>query len=131
MFYESILILIQYFYNIWRKQLKYDLKPGLTSLDCATASKLRWFFFFPFFFLAVQNSSIGHPVQDNHQKPQMTTRTRHITAMNQQIQTRNHRLGKLSFKKTVKKGDIVPFWRSPPPKRVKRGHCCLITDKSA
>ena len=30
-------------------------------------------------------------------------------------------LGKLSFKKNGKKGDIVPFWR-PPPKRVKRGH---------
>ena len=43
------------------------------------------------FFLAVQNSSIGHPVQDNHQEPQMTARNRHITAMNQQIQTRNHR----------------------------------------
>ena len=29
-------------------------------------------------------------------------------------------------KKKVKKGDIVPFWRPPPPKRVKRGH--LLSD---
>ena len=36
------------------------------------------------------------------------------------------RLGKLSFKKNGKKGDIVPFWRPPPPKRVKRGH--LLSD---
>ena len=26
-----------------------------------------------------------------------------------------HIIGKLSWKKTVKKGDIVPFWRPPPP----------------
>ena len=32
----------------------------------------------------------------------------------------------LMEKKTVKKGDIVPFWRPPPPKRVKRGH--LLSD---
>ena len=30
--------------------------------------------------------------------------------------------GSYSTKKTVKKGDIVPFWRPHPPKRGKRGH---------
>ena len=30
--------------------------------------------------------------------------------------------GSRAIKKTVKKGDIVPFRRTPPPKRVKRGH---------
>ena len=34
--------------------------------------------------------------------------------------------GSSRIKKTVKKGDIVPFWRPPPPKRVKRGH--LLSD---
>ena len=33
--------------------------------------------------------------------------------------------GSLHLKKTVKKGDIVPFGQ-PPPKRVKRGH--LLSD---
>ena len=35
-------------------------------------------------------------------------------------------LGKLSYKKNGKKGDMVPFWRPPLPKRVKRGH--LLSD---
>ena len=35
--------------------------------------------------------------------------------------------GKPRYKKTVKKGDIVPFRRTPPPKRVKRGH--LLSEK--
>ena len=34
-------------------------------------------------------------------------------------------------KKTVKKGDIVPFWRPPPLNGSKGDICCLITDKSA
>ena len=35
-------------------------------------------------------------------------------------------LGKLSYKKTVKKADIVCFGQPPPPKRVKSGH--LLSD---
>ena len=39
--------------------------------------------------------------------------------------------GRSPFKKTVKKGDIVPFWRPPPLNGSKGDICCLITDKSA
>ena len=38
-------------------------------------------------------------------------------------------LGEPRYKKTVKKGDIVPFRQTPPPKRVKRGH--LLSEKRA
>ena len=34
--------------------------------------------------------------------------------------------GSYPLKKMVKKGDIVHFWRPPPPKQVKRGH--LLSD---
>ena len=40
-------------------------------------------------------------------------------------------LGKLSYKKNGKKGDIVPFGRPPPINGSKGDICCLITDKSA
>ena len=39
--------------------------------------------------------------------------------------------GRSHFKKTVKKGDIVPFWRPPPLNGSKGDIFCLITDKSA
>ena len=39
--------------------------------------------------------------------------------------------GSSPTKKTVKKGDIVPFGRSPPLNGSKGDICCLITDKSA
>ena len=39
--------------------------------------------------------------------------------------------GRSPKKKTVKKGDIVPFWRPPPLNGSKGDICCLITDKSA
>ena len=34
--------------------------------------------------------------------------------------------GRSHEKKSGKKGDMVPFWRPPPPKWVKRGH--LLSD---
>ena len=39
--------------------------------------------------------------------------------------------GSSHFKKTVKKGDIVPFCWPPPLNGLKGDICCLITDKSA
>ena len=39
--------------------------------------------------------------------------------------------GRSHLKKTVKKGDIGPFWRPPPLNGSKGDICCLITDKSA
>ena len=53
---------------------------------------------------------------------QLETLRDKITKQNKQ----NKIKGSYPLKKTVKKGDIVPFWRPPPPKRVKRGH--LSTD---
>ena len=39
--------------------------------------------------------------------------------------------GSYPTKKTVKKGDIVPFWRPPPLNGSKGDICRLITEKSA
>ena len=45
--------------------------------------------------------------------------------------TNTNTKGRSPFKKTVKKGDIVPFWRPPALNGSKGDICCLITDKSA
>ena len=47
------------------------------------------------------------------------------------LSSENLPMGRSHLKKTVKKGDIVPFWRPPPLNGSKGDICCLITDKSA
>ena len=68
-----------------------DPLPLLYSLSAPTIIRIL--------FLAVHNSSIGHPVQDNRQEPTYnrqeptdTDKEPQITARNQQITARNHQI---------------------------------------